>query len=206
MDAKALHIVVRARDTFLTYGIRSVSMDDIAREQGISKKTLYQYYANKGDLVKKMLDFSYSEFENHIAAIEDLKLNAIDDLLELSKIIDDHLKTINPSFSFDLQKYYPDLFRENIEKKRAFAFRYIQNNLEKGIREGMYRNDLDLQTISKLYIQKLEDLHDPSYHGTDRMTFNEVFKVMFESHIRGISNEKGIRYFEEKVKILNIES
>lgn len=200
MDPKALEIVVRAREVFLTYGIRSVSMDDIARELAISKKTLYKFFNSKADLVKKMLDFSYSEFENHVGAIHELNLNAIDDLLELSKIIDKHLETMNPSFAYDLQKYYPDLFRVSNEKKRKFAFKYISGNMEKGIRENMYRKDLNVDLISKLYIQKIEDVHDPSYHGSDLISFEEVFRVMFENHIRGISNDNGIRYFEEKTK------
>jgi TetR/AcrR family transcriptional regulator, cholesterol catabolism regulator len=206
MDPKVENIVSRAAKMFMQFGIRSVSMDDISRELGMSKKTLYQYFSNKSDLLGKVLEFSYEDFENSVNRLDGNKQNAIDDLLDLSKVIDSHMKEVNTSVTFDLEKYYPDLYRQNLGKKREFAFSYIRKNLEKGIREDLYRSDLNFDLISKLYIQKLEDLHDPNYYNTDKISFSEVFHVMFENHIRGICNENGIKYFEEKVKILKSSS
>jgi TetR/AcrR family transcriptional regulator, cholesterol catabolism regulator len=202
MDPKVANIIQRARKMFMQFGIRSVSMDDICRELGMSKKTLYQYFGNKNELLGKALEFGFEEFEESISSLGNNEQNAIDDLLDLSKVIDRHLKEVNPSVTFDLEKYYPELYRENMIKKREFAYRYIRKNIEKGIKENVFRDDLNLDLVSKLYIQKLEDLHDPNYYNADQISFSEVFHVMFENHIRGISNENGIKYFEEKVKIL----
>ena len=206
MDPKVENIVGRAAKMFMQFGVRSVSMDDISRELGMSKKTLYQYFNNKSDLLEKVLDFNYEDFENSVNQLGGRNQNAIDDLLDLSKVIDTHMKEMNTSVTFDLEKYYPDLYRRNLGKKREFAFSYIRKNLEKGIKENLYRSDLNFDLISKLYIQKLEDLHDPNYYNTDKISFSEVFEVMFENHIRGICNEHGIKYFEEKVKILKSSS
>lgn len=204
MELKTRNIADRARGVFLKYGIRSVSMDDICRELGMSKKTLYQYFGNKSDLVSRMLQQSFEDFEAHISAILMEEQNAIDDLLEMSRVIDEHMKEVSLAISFDLQKYYPEIHREYLGKKRDFASGYIRENIEKGIKEGYYRSDLNMDLIAKLYIQKIEDLHDPNYYKLDEKSFAEVFHVMFESHIRGIANENGIRYYEERKKTLKL--
>jgi AcrR family transcriptional regulator len=188
----------------MKYGIRSVSMDDICRELGISKKTLYQYFGNKSELVRHVLEQSFTDFNERITLAEHSDNNAIDDLLELSRVIDEHIKEVNLSISFDLQKYYPEIHREYLEKKRNFTSHYLRKNIEKGIREKYYRPDLNVDVIAKLYMQKIEDLHDPNFYDGDDIPFAEVFHVMFENHIRGIANEKGVKYFEERKKSLKL--
>jgi TetR/AcrR family transcriptional regulator, cholesterol catabolism regulator len=205
MDPKVLHIAGRSREIFMKYGIRSVSMDDISREMGISKKTLYQHVRNKADLVNQMLDFTFNEFEQKIEQIHQKKMNAIDDLLGMSRIVDEHMKDVNWVVTYDLQKYYPNLHVKYMKRKREFTYAYLRENIEKGIHENIYRDDLNIDLIAKLYIRKIEDLHDPDFRNDDQMTFPEVFQVMFENHIRGISNENGIKYFEERKKTLKID-
>jgi len=205
MELKTKIIADGARDVFMKYGIRSISMDDICRELGMSKKTLYQYFNNKSDLVNRMLEQCFEEFETHINAVLQQEHNAIDDLLEMSRVIDEHMKDVSLSVSFDLQKYYPEIHREYLGKKREFASRYLRENIEKGIKEGFYRTELNVDLIAKLYIQKIEDLHDPSFHENDKISFMEAFHVMFENHIRGIANEIGTRYYEERKKTLKLD-
>jgi AcrR family transcriptional regulator len=204
MELKTRNIADRARDVFMKYGIRSVSMDDICRELGMSKKTLYQYFGNKSDLVNRILQQSFDDFEVHISAIGKEGHNAIDDLLEMSRVIDEHMQEVSLAISFDLQKYYPEIHREYLGKKRDFASRYFRENIEKGIKEGFYRPDLNIDLIAKLYIQKIEDLHDPNFYKSDEISYSELFHVMFENHIRGIANENGIRYYEERKKTLKL--
>jgi len=204
MELKTRNIADRARGVFLKYGIRSVSMDDICRELGMSKKTLYQYFGNKSDLVNRILQQSFEDFEAHINAIRLQEHNAIDDLLEMSRVIDEHMKEDNLSISFDLHKYYPEIHHEYLQKRRDFASGYLRENIEKGIKDGYYRSDLNVELIARLYMQKIEDLHDPNYYKIDEKSFVEVFHVMFENHIRGIANEKGIRYYEERKKRLKL--
>jgi AcrR family transcriptional regulator len=198
---KEKEIIRRARDIFMKYGIRSVSMDDISRDLAISKKTLYQYFDNKHELLKHVLEYSFEDFDNTIQEILRKDQNAIDDLIEMSIKINMHIQYAHPSVNFDLQKYYPELFRENQQKKRSYAAHYIKENIIKGIREGVYRKDLNIDLISSLYIQKLEDVHDTDYHGS-AISFETIFEVMFENHIRGIANKKGTAYFEKKKKAI----
>lgn len=205
MEVKERKIADRTREIFMKYGIRSVSMDDISRELGMSKKTLYQHVLNKSDLVNRVLQFSHDEFEQKIRSIVTKEHNAIDDLLEISLITGEHMKEVNISVAFDLQKYYPEIYRKFLEKKRTIVSKYLKENIEKGIRENIYRSDLNIELIAKLYVQKIEDLHDPNFFEKGNITFTEVFQVMFENHIRGIANEKGINYFEERKKTLKLD-
>src|SRR5512138_97505 len=167
MELKTRNIADRARGVFLKYGIRSVSMDDICRELGMSKKTLYRYFGNKSDLVSRILQQSLEDFESNINAVSVNGHNAIDVLLELSHVIDEHMQGVSLAISFDLQKYYPEIYHEYLVKKREFASGHLRQNIEKGIHEGYYRQDLNSALIAKLYMQKIEDLHDPNYFKID---------------------------------------
>lgn len=202
MELKTRNIADRARGVFMKYGIRSVSMDDICRELGMSKKTLYRYFGNKSDLVNRILQQGLEDFESQIRAAWINEHNAIDDLLEISRVIDEHMQGASLAISFDLQKYYPEIYREYLDKKRELASGYLRQNIEKGINEGYYRPDLNIGLIAKLFMQKIEDLHDPNYYKIDEKLYTEVFYVMFENHIRGMANESGIRYYEELKKRL----
>ena len=206
MVVKVRNIPDRSREIFMKYGIRSVSMDDISRELGMSKKTLYQHFLNKSDLVKQVLLFNQEDFERKISNILNENHNAVDDLLYISLIINSHMEEVNQAFTFDLQKYYPDLYREFLDKKRNFASHYLTNNILKGIRENLYRSDLNVELLAKLYVQKIEDLHDPQFYDREKISFGEVFQVMFENHIRGIANENGIKYFEDRKKTLKLDA
>lgn len=205
MDEKIKKILEEAEKVFHKYGIRSVSMDDICKELGISKKTIYRYFKNKEDVVNQVVDEDIKRHTSHVQNFMKKKFNAIDELFEISKIICTRLKEINPAFSFDLNKYYPELFNRQIEYKRDLIHKSIKKNIRHGIKEGFYREDLNVELVARLYIQKLEFVHDPACYSSKDISFSRVFKVMFENHIRGISNQKGIKYLEQKKKSLNFK-
>jgi len=102
--------------------------------------------------------------------------------------------------NFDLQKYYPEIYKAYTQEKKKIVMQQIKQNLRLGITQGLYRSDLDIDLIASLYIQKIKDLHDPDFYSSGKFSYQKVFKVMFENHIRGIANEEGIRYFEDKKK------
>lgn len=181
----------------MKYGIRSVSMDDIARELGMSKKTLYQYVVSKADLIKKILESN--EFHTKCLYREDRNAtNAIDELLEISVEVARDLKKYNPSVLYDLQKYYPEVIRPFFERRHNAVLSFIKDNLLKGIGQNIFRADLDVDLIAQLYIKKLEGVHDFLFNGEKPYTFEQILTVMFENHIRGICNENGIKYYENQ--------
>jgi AcrR family transcriptional regulator len=198
MDDKMAQILKASGVLFLKYGIRSISMDDIAREMGISKKTLYQYVENKNDLIEKLLaDFIKSS--KACVTEGSANLNAIDILLEVSVKVSQEIKEMNPAILFDLEKFYPALFRTFVQAKRDHVYTKIKENLEQGISEGIYRADIDAALVSKLYVKKLIDVHDPEFLSSVDFSYEKVFQVMFDNHIRGIANPVGLAYYEKQI-------
>jgi AcrR family transcriptional regulator len=204
-DEKYYQIVQGAMKMFMSKGIRNVSMDDIARSLGISKKTVYQYVENKNDLLKQILDFSMSNIKIKIKEIETLDMNAIDILLEMSKVVGEKLMKFNPIVSFELEKYFPAIYEEHKKLKKQIMKDFIMRNIDRGIMEGYYRSDLNSNVIAHLYFEKIEDLYNPNILEQENFSFEELFRVMFENHIRGISNNKGIKYFEAQKENLTFK-
>jgi len=198
-------ILEHSRELFSRYGIRSISMDDIARELGISKKTLYQHVKNKADLLDRGFKKVQEDFIGAVNRVCSRGMNAIDELLEVSKCVNRELMKYNPATVFDLQKYYPEVFNNHVAEEKKYTYRMILENLKKGISEGIYREDQDIELVANFYIQKVESIHDEKFLRQANITMEEIFEVMFENHIRGISNQKGIAYFEQRKQQLKFE-
>jgi len=191
-------ILLGSVELFMKFGIRSVSMDDIARELGISKKTLYQYFANKADLIAKILELHEKEAMHCFQDNSISDINAIDELIEISRTISEDLKKYNPSALFDLHKYYPEIIKPFFERRKIAIHNFTAENLKRGIRQGLYRHDLDIEIVSQLYIKKLEGVHEFIFANNENYTFNKIFNVMFDNHIRGIANTQGLIYYEQQ--------
>jgi TetR/AcrR family transcriptional regulator, cholesterol catabolism regulator len=201
MEKSLVEILEKVRDLFFKYGVRSMSMDDICREVGISRKTSNKMFASKNDLVEKLLELERVNFEIIFNTDRfDGEVNAIDILLMVSKEVSTKFTEISPSMTFDLNKYYPDIYHKHVEERIEFIFEKIRINLMKGINQGVYRDDLSIELVSRLYIRRLIDLHNPEFFPADKFSFQTLFDVMFDNFIRGIANEKGIEYYEKQKK------
>ena len=198
MDSNVMDVLERVRELFFKYGVRSVSMDDICRDLGISKKKLYQFFKNKHDLVSKLLELERRNFEIIFEKHNFDGVNSIDVLLIVSKEISDRFWDISPSMTFDLKKYYPEIYTKHIDDRVEFIFIQIQLNIKKGIRDGMYRDDLSIELIARLYIRRLIDIHNPEFLPPGKFSFQSLFETMFDNFIRGIATEEGIHYYEQQ--------
>jgi AcrR family transcriptional regulator len=177
-------------------------MDDVARELGVSKKTLYRFVSNKADLIQKTFELDIFRLKTWAERIASSEMNAIDELLDISRYINEDFDKFNPSTAFDLQKYYPVLFKNHMEEKQRFVYQNIKENIERGIQQGLYRDDLDVDLVAGLYINKMTALHHNDLNFLENLTFEKIFEVMIENHIRGIANQDGVSYFEsQKQKI-----
>jgi TetR/AcrR family transcriptional regulator, cholesterol catabolism regulator len=200
---KIKRIVIESVNLFKTYGIRSVSMDDIARELGMSKKTLYEFFDNKADLLSTALDTVLKEFTAWYATLKELNLNAIDELLQISIRVNEEYAKFSPSNIYDLKKYYPQVIKEHISSEKQVTYTVVVENLEKGIAGNIYRSELDINLVAELYVQKIAALHSGDFCVDPTITFEMVFEIMFENHIRGIVNQDGLEYFEQRKSQIN---
>jgi AcrR family transcriptional regulator len=203
MDSILTDVLERVRELFYKYGVRSVSMDDICRDLGISKKKLYQLFSSKNELVEKLLKLERENFKIIFDTYDFEGVNAIDILLTVSKEVGERFRDVSPSMTFDLVKYYPDIYNKHVDDRIDFIFKKIRINLEKGINQGVYRDDLSVELVARLYIRRLIDLHNPEFFPADKFSFQTLFDVMFDNFIRGIANPKGIDYYESQKRKVN---
>lgn len=198
-------IIEKAGELYYKYGIKSITMDDVARELGISKKTLYQFVKNKTDLVKKVVDFEIQKRTGEFKELDKSKLNAIEELFEVNRQINCMLEKHNPSMHYDLRKYYPDIFKRLQVSKREGMFKSIIFNLEKGKKEGLYRKEIDIGIIARIQVARAENVIESSYVSILDYTSRKFFSELFIYHIRGIANSKGIRFLEDNIDKLRIK-
>lgn len=197
-DPKLNEILEKTVELFYEYGIRNLNMDDISRSLGMSKKTLYQYVKSKEDLIEKLFFYDEMKWDSEMAKLKIDEMNAIEILLQVSLKVFEEMERINPKLKFELKKYYEQTFQQFMIRKQNHIFGQISKNIEKGIAEGIYRSDVNIELISGLYVRNLVMMHNNDSCFAENITFEEVFKVLFESHIRAISTPKGIAYFEKR--------
>ena len=195
-------ILSKTFDLYEKYAIKSVTMDDVARELGISKKTLYQFVANKNELVEKVILSEMETTGKRHEGIKEMQLNAIEELFEVSKLMNEKLKNHNPALYFDLKKYYPALLDKIISIKREKAYESVLNNLKSGIKEGLYRKEINSDIITKIYVSRLEQSYDNSIFSISEVTSIEVFNEVLIYHLHGICNQKGLKILNKKLKEL----
>ena len=204
MDGKSENLIQQIFYLFMRNGIKSMTMDDIARELSISKKTIYKYFVDKSDLVNQVMQFHLDNDKKLVAEFSENTLNAIDEMFEIAKNTTKNIKEIHPSSYFDLQKYYPQAWEKFVRHNNEFVYSCIISNMEKGIKEGFYRENLNIPIIAKVYIARIDLCIDSSVFPPDKFTFKEVLVEMMRYHIRGIATEKGINYLSEKIKDFTI--
>ena len=182
---------------FLRYGTKSLNMDDIARELGISKKTLYQFVENKDDLVRKVLE-RYISSEKNMCTTEFLKAeNAIEEMkivIEMNSVQLSHMKA---NLVFDLQRYHRDTWNMMMEFKQGFLYKVVRANLERGINEGVYRSDLNVDIVTKLHISASFQLFDEDLFPSAEYSRAVIFKEYLRHYLYGIMSEKGIAIFNQ---------
>lgn len=196
MNSKALNILAQVHKLYQRYGIKSVTMDDVAKHLGISKKTLYEHFKDKEDLVRNVLMAEHDNQCGSFTAITDQQLNAIEELFEVYKMLNTMFREYNPSMEFDLRKYYPDLFIEIKEIRRKRMFESVMNNINKGKKEGLYRKELNSKIIAKLHVFRTESLFDNDMFTIEELTSFKMFHEVFIYHIQGILSHEGRSFFE----------
>lgn len=188
-------------DLVMKYGIKSISMDDISKSIGISKKTVYQYFENKRALISDMIEGHIQKDEEDITKIISNSENAIDEIIDIARHILSFVKAMSPSMIYDTQKYYPKQWQKVEDKHFSFFQNVIKENIIRGQEEGLYNEDLNPDIISRLYIKLSIALADESTFSAKEYSRGELYKTLITYHIRGLMTSKGRR----KAKFQEIE-
>ncbi len=200
MNEKEQKVIMGATMVFMKYGIKSVNMDDIARNLGISKKTLYKYVKDKADLVGKAMGMHCEIEDKGITEICEKGLNSIDENLEIMQFILSILGEVHPSIMFDMEKYYPEILADTLEQRHHIVYDCLYSNMEKGKKEGLYREDMDSDILSKVYITSIDGMFSAKLFPVGEKSLSDIYREMFRYHIRGIASDKGREYLKEKMK------
>lgn len=200
MEAKSRNTIAKVHDLLMQFGIKSLTMDDIARNLGISKKTIYTFVSDKADLVEKAIIYYMDEDKAVMEKIHDDSENAIEELISISKNVSQHLRKMHPSILFDLQKYYPKAYEKFEEYKSEHVMACVKRNLEEGISQGLFRENLNIPIVAKLYVGRIDLIMDPTVFPPSKFDVKDVFYENIRYHIRGIASEKGVKYLKERFK------
>jgi AcrR family transcriptional regulator len=193
-------IIKNATEMFLKLGFKSVTMDDIAMDLNISKKTIYKYFSNKEQLIIEGTDIVHKKVQQTIQEIVLKNYNAIEENFEIKKMFRNMFQMFDTSPLFQLKKHYPEIYSKMIETEINYCSEIFETNIKKGIQEELYRKDLDIEASVKFYYSLIFYIHEniPKESETLKMEI-----LALEYHTRAISTPKGIKELEKQ--LLNIK-
>jgi len=184
-------ILEKATDMFLNLGFKSVTMDDLANEMGISKKTIYAHFENKTQLVDDSTSHLFCAISEGIDYICSLQKNPIEELYEIKKFVMLHLKDEKSSPQYQLQKYYPKIY----SSMRASQYEVMQDcvvdNIKRGMDQGIYRENLHIDFVSRIYFSGVTSIKDHTLFPVNNFPMAELMDNYLEYHLRGIVTPKG---------------
>ena len=194
-------ILLKSIDLFLTLGFKSVTMDDIASEMHISKKTIYTHFKNKTQLVEATSLMLFKTISEGIDAICALHKNPIEELYEIKKYVMMHLKNEKSSPQYQLSKYYPEI--NAMLKKKQFDLMQdcVIENINKGIEQGLYRTNLNVDFVSRIYFLGITGIKDESLFPFELFSRRELMDSFLEYHLRGIITKEGLNALNQIIKI-----
>ena len=193
-------IVAGAGNMFTKYGVRSVTMDDVARELSISKKTIYQHFKDKDEIVTVATAAHMEMEKREFREIAETAVDAIDEIARLSTCVRKNVAELNPSLLFDLQKYHRKAWEVYMEFKNEFIMNSIKHNLHRGISEGYYRDEIDPEMLAILRVEQVQMAFDEKIFPRTKFDFREVQMQMFDHFVNGLVTKKGRILYDEYIK------
>ncbi len=194
----------KAHDLVMQYGIRSVSMDDIAGALGISKKTIYQYFADKDELVEAVIKYKIDENQQCCIKDKSTAKDAVHEVFLAIEMMQEMFANMNPSIIHDLEKFHLKAYAIFHEHKYNFLYKVLKENIERGIAEGMYRTDIDADIIVKARLESMMMAFNQQVFPKAKYSLVEVETRLTEHFLFGLASQKGhkiiLKYQQERQK------
>jgi TetR/AcrR family transcriptional regulator, cholesterol catabolism regulator len=199
---KILHT---ALELFFRFGIKRVTMDDIAKELGMSKKTIYQFYSEKDDLVNKLSEVQVKYHETQFTDIAIEAKDPIHEIILITQVMRKMMQNMNPIFFMDLQKFYPQAYKTFQTFKEQCAYKNIIDNIKKGIEIGIYRADIDVEFVARYRLAQMDMLMFGNYFTFEKISFTQANELILDMFVRSISTLKGHKLINKYNKIKDEE-
>lgn len=196
-----------AHDLVMQYGIRSVSMDDIAAHLGMSKKTIYQYFRDKDELVEAVVDDVINSNQCACKADIDRSENAVHEIFLVMDMMAEMLKTMNPSILHDMQKYHPAAFAKFKKHKNEFLYNVCTQNLQRGVKEELYRPEIAMDILCRYRVETMFIPFNPEFLQNLKHSLAKIEEEILMHFLFGLVSQKGYKlinkYREQKLKLIN---
>jgi len=193
----------KADELFRRYGIRSVTMDEIAAQLGMSKKTIYQYYADKDQLVDAVALEEIKFSQDSCLTNADAAENAIEEIFKVMEFVDVMFRNMNPSMLYDLEKYHPGGYRKFLEHKNKFLYEMIKKNIERGIKEELYRPEIDIEILTRYRLESMMMAFNPELFHPSKFNLVKLQHELLEHFLYGVSTLKGykliLKYKQQRI-------
>ena len=205
MDKAFVQIIEKVRKFLLPEGMGDISLEKL-EAIGISKEEISQYVNSKEELVENILEFERSSFMKIFLDYNFEGQNAIDILFIVSQEINDKFENVSPAVTMEFERHFPEIYKNHMDQRMAFIFDKIQINVEKGIAQGMYREDLSPEIVGRMYLSRLEDMHNPELYPPERFKFGTIYDTMIDSFVKSIATEDGLTYYRHRKQLLSVLS
>lgn len=198
-----VELITKLRKYISLYGLEDLT-DRKLIKVNIDPKELYTLYSSREEIAEQVLFYERNSFEAIFNQYCFDGWNAIDIMLIISNEIDKHFFEVSPSFTFNLAKAFPEIFEHHLVLRSEFIFEKIKINIEKGMEQGMYIRDISSEMIARMYIAKLNDIHNPEIYPPEGFTFSTIFNNLIEGVIKTITNNEGRKYYKQRKQFYNI--
>ena len=199
-----IRIRQKAHELFMQYGLKSVSMDDIASNLGISKKTIYHYYADKDQLVDEVVGNIISHNQDMCNSDRSKAENAVHEVFLAMDQVVEMFRSMNPSVLFDMQKYYPGAYQKFTQHKNDYLYKVIRENILRGIKEELYRPDVNTDIMARFRVESILVAFNPDFHTKVKATLAEIKEELSYHFLFGLVSQKGykliLKYLQERLK------
>ena len=186
-------------EVFLCFGIKAVNMEDLARELGISKKTLYKHFQDKKELIQLGMQQHCLELETIISEASNAEGNAIDSELRIMKHVHQVVTQMHPSILYDLQKYYPIAFSNLIKNRDEILLGAVESNIQRGQNEGVYRQEVDPGVAAQFLVSISSTVREMAQDTSNHMPIAQLYWQSALYHIHAISSPRGLGYLQSKL-------
>ena len=185
------NIILKATELFMKLGFKSVTMDDIAKEMGISKKTIYTHFNNKETIIGVVTDHVFETVCYDIDAICDLNQNPIQELYAIKKRVMQYMQKEKASPTYQLQKYYPAIYNNIKQRQFSYMQQCVVKNLNRGLEQDLYRQNIEVQFVARIYFNGITGIKEESLFPHTLFEGETLYEMYLEYHLRGIVTPKG---------------
>ncbi|QHV95458.1 MULTISPECIES: TetR/AcrR family transcriptional regulator [Spirosoma] len=192
-------ILAETERLFWKYGVRSVTMEDIARQLGISKKTIYQHFADKEQILYQVMRDKMVKNQSEMECMTIKTDNPVEEILHVLTMMQKHADQVSPNLLIDIKRHYPQAFALFRQYKEQHIMHSILENIQKGISQGLYRSDINPTLLARLRVEQIELAFNNEIFPTDQYTMLEIQHELMHHFVRGMLTEKGFIIYNQYV-------